>query len=146
MTAAETYTIMELAREFSITPRTIRFYEDKGLLHPARRGNNRVYNRRDRARLMLILRGKRLGFSLNDIRETIDLYDGGNGEQYRVTLEKVNARIAALEQQQKDIDLTLDELRRAQTSLIQALDGPGTVSQDPEPHSMVAGSIEKSAS
>ena len=118
----ETFTITELSQEFSITPRTIRFYEDKGLLFPSRNGNSRIYNRRDRARLTLILRGKRLGFSLRDIRETIDLYDGGHGKQYRVTLEKVRERIIALKQQRKDIELTLAELYRAEESLVAILD------------------------
>ena len=112
-----TYTITELSQEFSITPRTIRFYEDKELLHPVRNGNSRIYNRRDRARLILILRGKRLGFSLRDIRETLNLYDGGGGKQYRVTLQKVKERITALKQQRQDIEVTLAELHRAEKSL-----------------------------
>lgn len=129
MSNSETYSISDLAQEFSITPRTIRFYEDKGLLHPTRNGTTRIYNRRDRARLILILRGKRLGFSLRDIRETIDLYDGGQGKQYQVTLEKVHERIAALHQQQKDIEVTLEELHLAKASLEEVLQNPSDMAQ-----------------
>ena len=76
---SDTFTITDLAGEFKITPRTIRFYEDKHLLQPSRQGLSRVYSRRDRARLQLILRGKRLGFSLAEIKEMLDLYDLGDG-------------------------------------------------------------------
>lgn len=108
----ETYTITELSEEFGITPRTIRFYEDKGLIHPRRNGMNRVYSRRDRARLLLILRGKRLGFSLADIREMLDLYDIGDGqvEQLRTMLRKSRERIASLEARRRDIDDAISEL------------------------------------
>ena len=94
----QTYTITELAEEFAVTPRTIRFYEDKDLLRPQRNGLNRVYARRDRARLKLILRGKRLGFSLADIKEMLDLYDLGDGqvEQLRTTHRKIGTRLEAL--------------------------------------------------
>lgn len=109
---AETYTITELSEEFGITPRTIRFYEDKDLIRPRRNGMNRVYSRRDRARLLLILRGKRLGFSLADIREMLDLYDIGDGqvEQLRTMLRKSRERIASLEAQRRDIDDAISEL------------------------------------
>lgn len=109
---SETYTITELSEEFGITPRTIRFYEDKDLIRPRRNGMNRVYSRRDRARLLLILRGKRLGFSLADIREMLDLYDIGDGqvEQLRTMLRKSRERIASLEAQRRDIDDAIAEL------------------------------------
>lgn len=112
---AELYSITALAEEFSVTPRAIRFYEDKGLLQPQRVGLNRIYSRRDRARLKLILRGKRLGFSLTDIREMLDLYDLGDGqvEQLRVTLRKSRERLAALERQRRDLDEAIAELRGA---------------------------------
>jgi DNA-binding transcriptional MerR regulator len=109
----ETYTIQRLAKEFGVTSRTLRFYEAKGLLHPTRSGMNRVFSHRDRARLKLILRGKRLGFSLAEIKEMIDLYNLGDGqvEQLRVTLEKVRRRIEELEVQRHDVEAALVELR-----------------------------------
>ncbi len=110
---AELFTIGELAAAFALSPRAIRFYEDQGLLAPVRAGTQRVYTKRDRARLQLILRGKRLGFSLADIREFLDLYDAGgaNRRQMAMTLERTRARIADLEQQLEDITITLAELR-----------------------------------
>jgi DNA-binding transcriptional MerR regulator len=101
-----TYSISELAREFGCTPRALRFYEDKGLLTPRRDGLTRVYLPRDRARLTLILRGKRVGLSLIDIKEILDLYgvDGENRSQNEVALKKFKTRIVALEAQRKDID------------------------------------------
>ena len=109
----ELFTIGELASAFALSPRAIRFYEDQGLLAPERAGTQRVYTKRDRARLQLILRGKRLGFSIADIREFLDLYDagGGNRRQMAMTLERTRARIADLEQQLEDITITLAELR-----------------------------------
>lgn len=109
--AAETYTITELAEEFEVTTRAIRFYEDKGLIQPRRNGLSRIYGRRDRTRLKLILRGKRLGFSLADIREMLDLHDVGDGrEQLKVTLQKVAERLKVLEAQRRDIDEAIAEL------------------------------------
>jgi len=110
---AELFTIGELATAFALSPRAIRFYEDQGLLAPERAGTQRVYTKRDRARLQLILRGKRLGFSLADIREFLDLYDadGTKRQQMAMTLERTRARIADLEQQLDDITITLAELR-----------------------------------
>lgn len=110
---AETYTIAQLSSEFGITPRAIRFYEDKNLLAPTRQGLNRVYTRRDRARLALILRGKRLGFRLDDIKEMLDLYDQGDGqiEQMQFTLERSRDRIAELERQRQDVDDAVRELK-----------------------------------
>jgi len=109
------FTIRQLCLEFKCTPRALRFYEDKGLLSPARQGLNRVYSYKDRARLQLILRGKRVGLSLAEIREILELYgkgDGGAAQNARA-LKRFRERIVAFEQQRKDIDEHLDELRAA---------------------------------
>lgn len=107
------YSIGDLASEFAVSHRAIRFYEDHGLLAPQRIGGNRVYGARDRARLQLILRGKRLGFALADIKELLNLYDidPDHLEQLRATLARGRVRIAELERQQQEIALTLAELR-----------------------------------
>jgi DNA-binding transcriptional MerR regulator len=109
---SDEFSISELAREFEVTTRAIRFYEDEKLLTPGRNGRQRVYSARDRVRLKLILRGKRLGFSLNEVREIIDMYDLDSGEagQLRYFLEQINHRRKSLQQQRDDIDLTLKEL------------------------------------
>ena len=100
-----TFTIRQLCTEFKVTPRALRFYEDKGLLAPARQGLNRVYDHRDRARLTLILRGKRVGLSLIEIREILDLYKVDDGAaQLAKSLRKFRERIIALEAQRHDID------------------------------------------
>ena len=106
------YTITQLAQEFDVTTRTIRFYEDQGLLSPTRNGQMRVYSPRDRVRLKLVLRGKRLGFSLSEIREMLDMYDAEPGEsgQLELFLAKINERRGLLQQQRHDIELTLKEL------------------------------------
>ena len=109
-----TYTISQLAAEFEVTPRAIRYYEDRGLLSPGRIGQNRVYTNRERGRLYLILRGKRVGFSLAEIQEMLDLYDLGDGQvgQMSRVLEKVKLRITALEDQKRELEQIIDELRR----------------------------------
>jgi DNA-binding transcriptional MerR regulator len=111
---AESFTITDLAAAFNVTPRAIRFYEDEGLISPQRQGQNRVYSRRDRARLAWILRGKRVGFSLAEIREMLDLYDAGDGraKQRQVTIERCRDRLSALQEQRADIDDMIDELQR----------------------------------
>ncbi len=108
----ETCGIAELAREFGVTARTIRFYEDKGLLSPTRQGQRRIYSPRDRVRLRLIMRGKRLGFSLDEIGAMIDLYDDDPSEvaQLKLFLDKIGERKAALGRQQGDIKAILAEL------------------------------------
>ncbi len=109
----ELYSVSELANELGVTPRALRFYEDKGLLAPQRAGNTRVYTSRDRGRLMLILRGKRLGFTLREVREWLDLYEPGAGQAAQMARlkDKLRLRIAALERQRSDLDATLAELR-----------------------------------
>jgi len=111
--SSEIYTISDLAREFDVTPRTIRFYEDEGLLEPQRVGSRRVYSKRDYVRLKLILRGKRLGFSLAEVREMLDIYDSAHDE--RPQLQKFVAALAArreqLEQQREDLEEVLAEIR-----------------------------------
>lgn len=108
----ESFSISDLCAEFSVTPRALRFYEDEGLISPERRGTTRIYSHSDRARLAWILRGKRVGFSLAEIREMIDLYDVGEGRkvQREVTLARCRDRIALLEQQRRDIDAAITEL------------------------------------
>ncbi|MFV8833548.1 MerR family DNA-binding transcriptional regulator [Aquisalimonas sp.] len=115
--SAPVYTIGELAREFDITTRAIRFYEDEGLLAPIREGRKRLYRRRDRARLKLILRGKRLGFTLGEIRETFELYDQAHGEsrQLRYYLGVLDEKRQQLKQQRRDIEDALAELEQSYT-------------------------------
>ena len=110
---ATTYSISDLAQEFNLTTRAIRFYEDEGLLQPGRSGRRRVYSARDRVRLKLILRGKRLGFSLSEVRDIIEMYDLDSGEagQLRYFLEQIQQRREALNQRRHDIDLTLGGTR-----------------------------------
>lgn len=111
MQSEPTYTITDLAREFAITPRAIRFYEDQGLITPARAGRMRVYSRADRTRLKLALRGKRLGLSLAEIRQILDMYGGANNApQLQRFLKLLAERRAALAQQLEDIEVVLGEI------------------------------------
>ncbi len=124
----KTWTITELAAEFGVTLRTIRFYEDRGLVTPERRGTQRVFHPRDRVRLALILRGRRLGFSLAQITTIVDMYDAEPGEagQLRYLLDQIAQRRTELEQRRRDIADTLDELdqvARRCTDDLAALEG-----------------------
>ncbi|QEL63657.1 transcriptional regulator, MerR family [Oryzomicrobium terrae] len=128
MPTTRTYTISELAREFDITPRTIRYYEDQGLIAPSREGRNRVYSRRDRIRLKLALRGKRLGISLAEIREMIDMYDIGRGDEVHQLarfLDVLQKRRAALLQQREDIEAVLGEIDTFEAQCRQMLASQG---------------------
>lgn len=109
---SESFSISDLSREFEVTTRTIRHYEDLGLLAPSRAGQNRIYSPRDRVHLKLILRGRRLGFSLREIAELLQLYDAPNGELSQLTLfiGKMRERREALLAQREDIDRVLEEL------------------------------------
>lgn len=113
-TMDETYTITELAREFEVTPRAIRFWEAHGLVFPNREGRNRIYSKRDRTRLKLALRGKRLGLSLAEIKDLIDMYDQAEDESTQLLsfLGALAQRRAALEQQRDDIEAVLAEIDR----------------------------------
>ncbi|MFP5512641.1 MAG: MerR family transcriptional regulator [Alphaproteobacteria bacterium] len=116
------YTVNQLAEELGITPRALRFYEVKGLLAPNRVGNNRVYTKRDRARLKLILRGKRLGFSLAEIREYLDLYNVNGGvEQQKNLLKRVQKRLKDLAQQREDLEATVQELHDIEVQVANTL-------------------------
>ncbi|MEM8570690.1 MAG: MerR family DNA-binding transcriptional regulator [Pseudomonadota bacterium] len=118
------FSISDLSRELEVTPRTIRYYEEQGLLNPQRAGANRIYTQRDRARLILILRGKRLGFSLRDIAEYLDLYDvdPNQKEQINTLLSRVRARVQDLETQLETVRTTIGELREIERMAVAALD------------------------
>lgn len=119
------WTISELAEEYQISARSIRFYEDKGLLQPQRVGTNRVYSYKDRARLKLILRGKRLGFSLEEIKEFIGLYntelDPELMGQLQFLLKNVQDKVSILKQQQLDLAMTLEELEHIESECLKRL-------------------------
>ncbi|WP_158918079.1 MerR family DNA-binding transcriptional regulator [Caulobacter sp. S45] len=131
MTAAEVaehaptrlYTVTEMAEELGVTPRALRFYEDKGLITPSRAGTTRVYTRREHARMQLILRGKRLGFSLREIKQFLDLYDVDptHKEQLRTLLEAVRHRIDDLETTREALTKTLLELREIEDQTLRTL-------------------------
>ena len=111
----EVFTIRDLTKEFEVSARTLRFYEEKGLLAPRRNGEKRLYSRRDRTRLRYVLMGKRVGFSLQEVREMLDLYDLGDGQrtQLQVALAKFQERATLLEEQRVEIDRAIAELARA---------------------------------
>lgn len=117
------YSISDLATEFDITTRTIRFYEEKGLISPSRQGNTRSYCGADRVKLKLILRGKRLGFTLEESGEIINMYDQdrGNIEQLQALIDKVNLKKEQLEQQKHDIDVMLIDLSEVESRCQEAL-------------------------
>jgi DNA-binding transcriptional MerR regulator len=133
----KTLTITELAQEFGITTRAIRFYEDCGLISPLRDGQRRIYRPRDRVRLKLIMRGKRLGFSIEEIREMINIYDVDRSEiaQLCLVLNRIEQRRAALVQQLKDIEVTLRELADLEQRCARLLDEK----QGASPESALAG-------
>src|ERR1043165_6277253 len=124
----DVFTIRDLAREFAISARTLRFYEEKGLVNPKRRGEQRLYSRRDRARLAYVLAGKQVGFSLEEVREMLDLYDLGDGQvtQLKVALTKFDERIERLERQKSEIDHVIAELTRASAGMKAKLAARGT--------------------
>lgn len=120
---ATQYSISDLSREFDITTRTIRFYETEGLLHPSRNGQTRIYNDADRVTLKLIIRGKRLGLSLAESKELIQLYDpsGANQKQLQRLLDKIDERRKVLKQQIEDIRVMEHELNEAETRCLEAM-------------------------
>ena len=119
------FAIADLAKEFGISTRAIRFYEAKGLLSPERVGATRVFRRRDRARLILILRGKRLGFSLRDISDYLSLYDANRSQQVNLLTAKVDERLASLETQLVDLQTTIAELKEIRKLADERLDKAG---------------------
>lgn len=126
MAREQTFTITELAREFDVTPRAIRYYEDQGLIAPERAGQNRVYSKRDRTRLKLTLRGRRLGLSLAEIRELIDMYDVGRDQRGQLSkfLAVLARQRAALERQREDIVAVLEEIGSLETRAHELLGEP----------------------
>ncbi|WP_269532568.1 MerR family DNA-binding transcriptional regulator [Chitinimonas sp. BJYL2] len=130
MTDDQTYTITDLAREFDLTPRAIRHYEHEGLLAPGRQGRNRVFTRADRTRLMLVLRGKRLGFSLQETRELFELYDAAHDERAQLVklMEFLRPKREAIEQQRRDIDAVLSEMDKLEQDCASILAEAGATS------------------
>jgi DNA-binding transcriptional MerR regulator len=125
--AGQFYSVTQLALDLGVTARTIRFYEDKDLISPRRAGNNRVYTQRDRARMILILRGKKLGFTLREIKEYLDLYDVDptQAKQLRLLIQAVHDRIVQLEDQRVALDEALGELRDVEAQTHNALEALG---------------------
>ena len=123
-----TYSISELAQEFDITPRTIRYYEDEGLITPSRDGQTRIYSHKDKIRLKLTLRGKRLGFSLAEIRELFDMYDTDRSSRMQLhsMIQLIEARRHSLRQQLEDIQMVMAELDAAEQRCMNALSGMKT--------------------
>jgi DNA-binding transcriptional MerR regulator len=121
----DTFSIRDLTREFDVTARTLRFYEERGLLSPRREGQERIYGRRDRARLKLALMGKCVGFSLDEIRAMLDLYDLGDGQatQLKVALGRFQDQIARLKSQRQHLDRAIAELQRASDHIAKKIAG-----------------------
>jgi DNA-binding transcriptional MerR regulator len=134
--ADQLFSVTQLGLDLGVSARTIRFYEDKGLIAPQRAGNNRVYTQRDRARMILILRGKKLGFSLREIKEYLDLYDADptHARQLRLLLKAVRSRIARLRDQRAALEEALGELLDVEAQAQEALDArEGTARRAPRP-------------
>ena len=130
---SQSYTINTLSRDFNITPRALRFYEDKGILQPARRGTTRLYSERDRTRLKLTLRGKRLGLKLEECREIIDMYDPGQADDSLQLLrlcEKIREHRATLIGKIKDIEETLEAMDKVETNCLSTLMAKHSQDQD----------------
>ncbi|HTW72774.1 MAG TPA: MerR family DNA-binding transcriptional regulator [Acetobacteraceae bacterium] len=123
MTRNDLWSVSELAGEFDLTPQALRFYEEKGLLTPRRVGNTRVYDHRDRARLLLVRKFQRLGFSLEDIREYLSLYRTGqpNAAQYRDGLTKIRCRLSQLAAMKRDLEDTVEELHALEQDALQRI-------------------------
>ncbi|EAZ98296.1 MerR family transcriptional regulator [Marinobacter sp. ELB17] len=124
MAAKKTYSISELAQEFDVTTRSVRFYEDQGLLKPSRKGQTRIFSSKDRVRLKLILRGKRMGLSLAETKELFDLWDettSGNEKQLLLMLQTITRRRQALAQQKEDIAIVEMEMENAEARCLEAL-------------------------
>ena len=134
MSKSALWTVSELASEFDLTTQALRFYEEKGLLSPRRVGNTRVYDRRDRARLTLVRKFQRLGFSLEDIREYLSLYRSGrpNVEQFRDGLTKIRRRLAELEAMRRDLDDAVHELQAMEQDALDRIQKLGAT--NPTPH------------
>ncbi|WP_299872996.1 MerR family transcriptional regulator [uncultured Cocleimonas sp.] len=120
----KTYTISDLSKEFEVTPRALRLYEESGLLGPKREGNKRIYLERDRVRLRLLLRGKRLGCTLSEIKDIFDMYETKSGEkgQILMLLEKMDDRRKKLQIQRQDVDMALEEIERVYQKIRKSLD------------------------
>ena len=132
--SSTTFTISQLSQEFGITTRSIRFYQDQGLLCPERDGQKRIYTARDRTWLKLILRGKRLGLTLAEIRQLLDLYDSSasnNDQQLLVFIDKIQVRKAALKQQMLDISALQEELDEAEQRCKKALSSHHSLESQP---------------
>ncbi|RCU49618.1 MULTISPECIES: MerR family transcriptional regulator [Corallincola] len=144
MSEKQTYSISELAQEFDITTRSIRFYEDQGLLRPKRRGQTRIYDKQDKVRLKLTLRGKRLGFSLAETRRLFDMYDADRTSetQLNTMLTLIEEKRGVLRQQLEDINVLLMELGAAEKRCQQALE---KVKDDSVPHGAAASTTADSA-
>lgn len=124
MAGESTFSISQLAREFEVTPRALRFYEDKGLLAPRRDGQTRVYSHKDRAKLQLIVRGRRVGLSLIEIKELLDLYKVDQRAQAQAALKRFNARIVALELQRAHVEEAIEALHKGVIQLQDYLSRP----------------------